>query len=697
MDELDIRAEKARRRFLKTVRIILIIILIWGIITFFLYRYTDSTFYLTRGSRIKTGFVTDKTGFRMVRGREETPFIFKGTELAEVYPDGNYEAYLGILSEIRNAGANCVRVHELMPPEFYRALKDLNKSGSILLLIQGVELPEKVFNDMSDMVSGGLVDKFGTVSRLTVDAVHGNKSTLGYKTNVSNYIAAYILGEKWNSDLAIYTNYLYDNRLDNYNGKYVIPWESANASTKLIAQAMDNLYEYETKKYSMQHPVGIGNNQRTDCMPHTSDWAVGVNENLTAIQTASLSPGRYAKAGIFAAYRIETGVMQNLSFDPNFITFVDGNGVRNPLEGYMKAIVENHYYMSVMLGGSCVSAARGCSGIDEILGFDRGGIGEAAQAEALSFIYNSAIEAGMCGGCIGCWSDDQYATADNNDIFTEHNGNWIDVQDSEAALGISAIEPDSIFCPDGDRTEWKNVEPVIKKDGFIVKAGLDAAYLHLCVRIPQYNSVTDVVYIPFDIAPFLGTKECDNQQLDFSHPVEFLLTINGSRRARLVVQEYYSIVQNLYDEIGKKQFWFTEAPERDSAYFIPVYQFVREKLSPADASDIEPVYNETGVLKYGNANPESDSYDSLACYCIKGNYIELRIPWALLNFADPSDGSICNDFYVNGIGTEHIESFFAGLMVYRNGELTDLGFGEISMADYNGAVKTRLREAAGVF
>ena len=63
---------------------------------------------------------------------------------------------------------------------------------------------------------------------------------------------------------------------------------------------------------------------------------------------------------------------------------------------------------------------------------------------------------------------------------------------------------------------------------------------------------------------------------------------------------------------------------------------------------------ETGLLEYGNANPEDAEFNSLADFIFAGDDIEIRLPWQLLNFSNPSEMKIHDDYYVN-YGVEYIE------------------------------------------
>ena len=71
---------------------------------------------------------------------------------------------------------------------------------------------------------------------------------------------------------------------------------------------------------------------------------------------------------------------------------------------------------------------------------------------------------------------------------------------------------------------------------------------------------------------------------------------------------------------------------------------------------------ETGKLVEGNSNPDNEEYNSLADYYKKDNIIELRIPWQILNFSDPSNMMIHDDYYENyGIENIKINQIYIGI------------------------------------
>ena len=70
----------------------------------------------------------------------------------------------------------------------------------------------------------------------------------------------------------------------------------------------------------------------------------------------------------------------------------------------------------------------------------------------------------------------------------------------------------------------------------------------------------------------------------------------------------------------------------------------------------------TGALRHVIANPESEDFDSLADFCYTDHGVEIRIPWQLLNFANPSEMMIHDDYYENyGVEYIHIDEMYVGM------------------------------------
>ena len=111
-------------------------------------------------------------------------------------------------------------------------------------------------------------------------------------------------------------------------------------------------------------------------------------------------------------------------------------------------------------------------------------------------------------------------------------------------------------------------------------------------------------------------------------------------------------------------------------------------------SSVSSMTFETGQLKYGNANPGSEDFNSLADFCSKGDYIELKLPWQILNFADPSRMEIHDDYYDGNYVVKYIN---IDKMYVGAGENPDerIGMSEVKLKGWGNKVTyhERLKES----
>ena len=114
----------------------------------------------------------------------------------------------------------------------------------------------------------------------------------------------------------------------------------------------------------------------------------------------------------------------------------------------------------------------------------------------------------------------------------------------------------------------------------------------------------------------------------------------------VAVHEYYNGF-NFYENktlYEQRPDLMDHTPNMD--YFSPIFIATRPKMYVESLKQTqEKLTYETGKLVKGNANPNSKDFNSVADYYIGDNYVEVRIPWGLLNFMDPSTKQIEDDFY----------------------------------------------------
>lgn len=136
--------------------------------------------------------------------------------------------------------------------------------------------------------------------------------------------------------------------------------------------------------------------------------------------------------------------------------------------------------------------------------------------------------------------------------------------------------------------------------------------------------------------------------------------------SRLLVQERYESLRSTYAEnvYNFDSYVKDNIPDSDSPKFVSVdmiLQTATELLYDKQTARAESF--ETGKLTYGNANPQSPDFNSLADFICSGDYIEVKLPWQLLNFADPSRMEIHDDYYDGNYGVlyQYIDKIYVGI------------------------------------
>ena len=105
---------------------------------------------------------------------------------------------------------------------------------------------------------------------------------------------------------------------------------------------------------------------------------------------------------------------------------------------------------------------------------------------------------------------------------------------------------------------------------------------------------------------------------------------------------------------------------------------------------------ETGILTNGTGDPNSPFYNSLSDWYAKGDTLEIRIPWQMLNFMAPSKGRIMDDFYAKkGFSPTGIQSVKAG--VNSGSAAETIGMGNFNLKTWDmPAFRERLKQSYSI-
>lgn len=612
------------------------------------------------------------------------PFLVKGVELASSTA-GHYatdyavdmETWLKWFAQIQEMGANTIRISTIYNDSFYNAFYEFNSSQEEpLYLLQGFQVSDYANNSGQDAFSSDFYGVLKEDSMDAVDVVHGRKSiTLNqmkgsgnYRKDVSPWVLGYIIGNEWNAGTIAYTNHN-GSYMKAYEGTYFRTTEDATAFEAMLAKIMDDMVYYESKKYKTQRLISFINDPQNDPFVYEEFYAKQLGK-YNHLDAENILPTDEFKSGYFASYRL-------YQFSPGFVKYFslkqkeELSEILKSLnqelvyEGYTQ-LLSNYHSMPVVITGYGFSTARGTDDLD-------GPLTEEEQGQALVSTYEDIIKSGCSGAVISTWQDSWERRTWNTSYAVDvtETYRWHDIQTNGQGYGLLSFDPgekESVVYVDGDSSEWEEKDRILSRGRTNLSAKYDERFLYLLIEKEGLTEHT-TLYIPIDTTPKSGSLVSQNPVLSFEREVDFILSLNGRYDSRLLVQaRYESLRENYLMQITREN-PFVSFPAKDSPEFVPVKMILQnKKLVMEDMTDTEIIdvglfdTYETGKLVYGNGNPNSIDYNSLADFYYGSGFVEIRIPWQLLNFSNPADRKIHDDYYENyGVEGIHISELYFGL------------------------------------
>ena len=706
---------------------ILAVILFAG---YYAYYYLGIYLPLPSDDPVTTFMRTDEDTIYMQRDGAYKPFEIRGVNLGVGLPGEwatdyaiDEETYLRWFSWIQEMGANTIRVYTLLQDDFYNAFYDYNtkreEAGEEpLWLIHGVWVNDYVQFSHRDAYDDDFLQTLIQDCKTLVDVIHGKRSlSLGrglgsgsYRKDVSSWVIGYILGVEWEDVTVAYTNEKYPDR-NSYEGTYMVTTPDASPFEAMLCEVGDSIIAYETARYRQQRLVAFSNWPTTDPFVYPADITSHFLK-CGVVDVSHIQPTSAFLSGYFASYHVYPYFPDYLNYLITPISeesealgmgefyyeysagtpitdmltgndaedFLDGDGNINTYYSYLKILNEYHD-IPVVISEYGVSTGRGMAQRDANTSRHQGHMTEQDQGQALIDCYEDIIAAGSAGSCVFTWQDEWFKRTWNtmHAVDLDNTPYWSDYQTNEQYFGLLAFDPgedESVCYVDGDPSEWEGKDTVIVSNGCRLQIQYDEKFLYFYAE--GFDPENDVLYIPLDITPKTGSTYCENYDLSLERACDFIICIDGKSNSRVLVQERYEVMRAMFLGATQGIDPFVNAVDAHTPVFKPIeliLQFLPDRGNRPDQEMFEAY--ETGVLRYGNANPKSEDFDSLADYMFTENGVEIRIPWQLLNFANPSEMMIHDDYYENyGVEYIQIDELFAGVAVKTESDY------RIAMASY---------------
>lgn len=572
----------------------------------------------------------------------------------------SYETYYRWFGYISDMNCNCVRVYTTMRPQFYNALNDYNKqSDNPLYLFQGVWLNEDDIERLSDMYAENekILTDFKQDAMNLVDVIHGNitipespgEASGTYVTDISQWFGGWIIGIEWDPNFVLKTNSQHPD-LSEHDGEYLYT-QAATPFEAALCQVGDEMIAYETKEYNFQAPLAFTNWITTDPLvhpdePHEDEDKVSVNVENVKSRT------NYAP-GMFASYHIYPYYPDSLNYQQDYLQNKDEQGNTDTYSAYLADLKLAHT-MPILVAEFGVPTSRG-KGHESVMGYDQGRIDETDQGNIIIDLFESIHAENYAGGLVFTWQDEWFKRTWNNVMFdvADRRPFWSNIQTTEQCFGLLAFDPGALDCVcyvDGDISDWNGVKPAVETEQGKLYVKSDERYLYLMLDsdTSKYDFNNDTLYIPVNTINGQGNEKAEDYDLTFDKNADFLIKINGADDAHIYVDRYYDAFYYYYIESRMLTDYPVDkdASVRNSGKFNEMLMCYGYHLTvPTTGEEVSDKAYETGLLQFGNANPDSEDYTSLTDYSYKNGHLEIRIPWQLLNVMDPSSKQQIDDFW----------------------------------------------------
>lgn len=641
--------------------------------------YYNGDFYIPHEGEVESFSKAEGGNLWVDKGNGYEIFDLRGVNLGLGKP-GKFateysiskEEYLRWFQQIQAMGANVIRNYTLAHEEFYEAFYEYNvNNDNPLYLIHGVWVDDYMLNSHRSAFDDEFYKDFSNSCKEVVDVIHGRFKKSGlhhsgsqkYNKDISSWVYGYIIGVEWEGDIVAFTNET-GPQLPQYKGEYMYT-ENARNFEIFLSMIGDEMISYETKKYGTQRTLAFANWPTTDPFEYPERVLIELGK-YAQVDVDNIKSTEVFLSKQYASYHI-------YPYYPEYLKFVDET-IENTYLEYLKMINE-HHNIPVVVSEFGVPSSRGMAVHEKnkSLGRNQGGLSEQEQGEAIISMYEDIKASGSAGGIVFIWQDEWFKRTWNNmeGVDLEQGAFWSNYQTNEQYFGLLSFDPgkeQSICYVDGDKSDWKKEDIVFDEEEYKMSMKYDEKFIYFLVEKDGFNINTDKLYIPMDTTSKTGAQVISNPyELNTDKGTDFVISINGQEDSRILVQDRYDFIEIMYGS-SNGILDYGNPPEKDSPNFIPIRLALQEmdyfndgipirlaEFDPSNSKHTSQIKTyETGKLTYGNANPKSEDFNSLADFCGGDGFVEIKLPWQLLNFSDPSEMKIHDDYYER-YGVEYIK------------------------------------------
>jgi len=572
-----------------------------------------------------------------------------GTQPGEVAATrSDYDRWLEGIGDL---GARAVRIYTILRPAFYDALAAYNEehSDEPLFFIQGVWIPEEEFLSTGNAYAPAVTDGFKSEIADAVAVVHGDAKLPerpghadgSYAADVSRWLLAFSIGVEWDPHAVQSTDKLNAGKAP-YQGRYFTASAQATPMESWLASMLDYTADRDAAR-GWSRPLTFTNWLTLDPLDHPYEPLP--EEDLVSVDATHIAATAAWPGGFFASYHAYPYYPDFMRLTPAYQTYKrPRDGKADPYSGYLHALKQHHGDQAVMITevgvpSSLGNAHRGPLGRDQ---------GDHSEQEALAInedLLRNIAEEGYAGGILFEWTDEWFKFTWNTVDFelpADRRQLWRNDLTNEERFGLVATEPgtEPVVVLDGRDDEWDdNGSQVIAESGGEVRevrAVKDEQYLYLLLRLDEDENWKDS---PLTVG--LDVRDGANKGLpghDGVYPqADVAVKVGPDDRAEVLQAAWWEPTRVQYG-LGRGYIQVDEAQmQRGSGAWVHPMQILNRPYTVPATGEKRPVeVREITEVGSGSGDPDSDDFDVRTLVAAEGKVVEIRLPWALLGFSDPS-------------------------------------------------------------
>lgn len=596
------------------------------------------------------------------------------------------EQYARWIAAMREGGANVVRVYSLHAPAFYEALAayDVANPDAPLYLLQGAYLAETDGSEESNDVASREASFDAQIAEM-IDCLHGACTANGGYPDVSRWTLGYIVGHEL-SYLEVGATDAAHPDWTSYEGT-TMRLASGSPTEVWIARRLDRAVTYEMHGYGESRPIAFSSWPEIDPLDHPTEGPRS-HEDAVAVDVGRIDPFG-APAGMFLSYHVYPHYPNFVGDDPRYRAYADTLG-RDSYRGYLhdlrardpdRAFLVAEYGTPTSVGRAHPSAS----------GMHEGFLTEREVGTFAARMLRDIDVSGMAGGVYFQWGDGwwKHSWITSQRVFpTSRLRVWHDVMDPESSYGLMAYDP-TPFDFDAAPPLWSSDAGRVRD----VRAGTNAEVFS--IQLTLAAPLADGERLVIGLDTYAGDRG-ESVLPDGTRATlrsELALEIVAPDTAALRVMAAYDLIGLQLDSVPAGGALRSVASD-GGAWNAMEWVSAWAHTSDDGRTQFPEVRFPIGTLSVWRAGEEEQT--SLDSVHIDGARVEVALPWALLQFTDPSARQVFDD----DPGTEALDATTSegiALAIAIGGELVETA--RVSWPTWDTAPPTteRLKRGAETF